>query len=99
MPWTITAAMLDNCSVTDIVANIKNDYGITLVVSVQWYQMFHGAWVSSIVINFADAQSRKDAHDMEAQVTPLLATDVMTIEKQVKFALMLWEQALDRHMR
>lgn len=99
MAYTVTTAILDKFTVAQLLQGIEQDYGLQLVASVQYFKNGSGNWLSSIVINTATNASAAESHNMPPQVTPLLSVEVMPVDKQIKFALMLWEQALDAHMR
>lgn len=99
MKYTITGAMVESLSVPQLLQEIEQDYGCALVVDVKWWARSSPAFVGMIYIDFLHDVERREYNDFPKQGTILLSTKVMELEKQVKFALMLWESTLDTHMR
>lgn len=99
MKYTISAAMLENLTVGQLLQEIEQDYGCALTVDVKWWARSSPSFTGMIFIDFLHEGARHEYNDFPKQGTMLLSTRVMELEKQVKFALMLWETALDTHMR
>jgi len=99
MKYTITAAMLENLTVGQLLLELKADYGVALSVGVVWTAYGNNIHQGTIYVDFLMEEGRKEYHNMPEQTTIVLSTRVMELEKQIKFALMLWEAALDAHMR
>lgn len=96
---TLTVSRAEEWSVPSCVLELQLAYGVHLNVAVEYRQISTLTVAGYVVVDISNDVHRREYNNLPRFEIPLIHERVVSIEAQIKAALIVWEHFLDEHMR